>query len=318
MRRAVTTAGLLLVALAALGAFAPEAARATAELHAAAETHGAPGTPGAAHGAAEGHAAGCFEDHWSLFDAVPALRHNLCGMFGTSYVEGTPVGRGMHVVMGLVVALLAILFALGARKTLRKKDEAVVPQTRLTFFTFFEILVETVFNLMSRMMGDRNARQFLPLIAGLAVFILFSNLAGAIPGLLPPTDNLNTTFAMGTVVFLSTHYAGVKAHGPSYFKHFLGPIIKWYALPLMIIMVFIEVISHLVRPASLAVRLMGNIFGDHKVLGIFLGFHLVLVPLPIQVLGLLVAVVQTLVFCLLSIVYISMALEHAEEEVHHH
>lgn len=301
MRRAVTIASLLLVALAAAGGFAPGVARAAAEVPGAHAIHG------------EGT---CFEDHWSVFDAVPALRHNLCGAFGTSYLEGTPVARGVHVFMGLVVVLVALLFALAARKTLAKKDEAVVPQTRLTFFTFFEILIETVYNMMARMMGDRNARQFLPLIAALAVFILFSNFAGMIPGLLPPTDNLNTTFALGTVVFFATHYAGVKAHGPAYFKHFLGPIIKWYALPLMIIMVFIEIISHVVRPASLAVRLMGNIFGDHKVLGIFLGFHIVLVPLPIQLLGVLVAVVQTLVFCLLSIVYISMALEHAEEEHH--
>lgn len=255
---------------------------------------------------------GCHADHWYFLNALPALRNNICGMLGDSYVEGAPVERGSHIPMSIVVALVSILFALAARKTIEKRDEAVVPQTRLTFFTFFEILVGTVYDMMERMMGEKYARQFMPLIAALAIFILFSNLAGAIPGLLPPTDNLNTTFALGSVVFFATHYAGVKEHGASYFKHFLGPIIKWYALPLMIIMVFIETISHLVRPASLAVRLMGNIFGDHKVLGIFLGFHLVLVPLPIQVLGLLVAVVQTLVFCLLSIVYIAMAVEHAE------
>lgn len=309
MRRAVTIAALLLTALLAVGV-GPSPA------HAAAEAAGA--EHGVEHAAAHAAQDGCFDDHWSFFDFAPALRHNLCGVFGMSYVEGTPVARGVHVLMALVVALISILFALAARKTLAKKDEAVVPQTKLTFSTFFEIVVEMVYGMMARMMGDRNARQFLPLIAALAIFILFSNLAGAIPGLLPPTDNLNTTFALGSVVFVMTHYAGVKAHGPKYFKHFLGPIIKWYALPLMIIMLFIELISHLVRPASLAVRLMGNIFGDHKVLGIFLSFHLVLVPLPIQLLGLLVAVVQTLVFCLLSIVYISMALEHAEEEGHAH
>ena len=280
--------------------------------------HGAAGESEHAAATTEAHAAhGCL-DHWTLLDVVPALRHNVCGALGTTYVDGTAVERGMHIPMAILVALVALGLALLARRTLKKRDEAVVPQTRLTPFTFFEILVQKVLGTMTNMMGEKNARQFLPLIAACAVFILFSNLSGVIPGLLPPTDNLNTTFALGSLVFLATHVAGVKAHGPAYFKHFLGPIIKWYALPLMIIMVFIETISHLVRPASLAVRLMGNIFGDHKVLGIFLGFNLVFVPLPIQVLGLLVAVVQTLVFCLLSIVYISMALEHAEEHADGH
>lgn len=315
MRRLVTIAAALALALA--GGVGTRSALASTEGAGieSAEGSGAGTAEGEAHGAAYagGHGAGgCLDDHWYLLSAIPALSHNLCGMLGNSYVEGTPVGRGSHIPMAVIVAALSILFALFARKRLLESEAAIVPQTKLTFATFFEILVETVFNLMARMMGEKHARQHLPLIAALAIFILFSNLAGAIPGLLPPTDNLNTTFALGIIVFFMTHYAGVKEHGPSYFKHFLGPIIKWYALPLMIIMVFIETISHLVRPASLAVRLMGNIFGDHKVLGIFLGFHLVLVPLPIQVLGLLVAVVQTLVFCLLSIVYISMAVEHAE------
>lgn len=274
------------------------------------------------HGAAEGGEApahgghgteGCFADHWSLFDTVPALRHNLCGAFGRSYLEGQQVGRGMHVVMALVVLLAAMIFSLLARRALAGGGEkALVPQSRLSFFTFFEILIQMLLAMMSNMMGEKHARRFLPLIAGLAIFILFSNLLGMIPGFLPPTDNLNTTLALGSVVFVMTHVAGVQEHGIAYFKHFLGPIIKWYALPLMLLMLVIETISHLVRPASLAMRLMGNMFGDHMVLGVFLSFHLLLVPLPIQVLGLLVAVVQTLVFCLLSIVYISMAVEHQE------
>jgi F-type H+-transporting ATPase subunit a len=115
------------------------------------------------------------------------------------------------------------------------------------------------------------------------------------------------------VVFVATHIFGIRAHGIAYFKHFLGPIIKWYALPLMLLMLVIETISHLVRPLSLAIRLMGNIMGDHKVLGIFLSFGVLLVPLPVMALGLLVSVVQTLVFCLLSMVYIALAVEESEE-----
>ena len=162
-------------------------------------------------------------------------------------------------------------------------------------------------------MGEAAAKRYFPLIGALAVFIFFSNVLGMIPGFLPPTDVLDTTLALGLVVFVSTHYLGVKEHGLSYFKHFLGPIVAWYALPLMILMLLIETISHMVRPLSLGIRLMGNIMGDHKVLGIFLGFGVLFLPLPIMVLGSIVAVVQTMVFCLLSMVYIALAIEHAEE-----
>jgi F-type H+-transporting ATPase subunit a len=76
------------------------------------------------------------------------------------------------------------------------------------------------------------------------------------------------------------------------------------------LMIPIEIVSHLVRPASLALRLMGNMAGDHKV--VFSFFVLVpwLVPLPFLFLGILVCVIQTVVFCLLSMVYISMAVAH--------
>ena len=110
---------------------------------------------------------------------------------------------------------------------------------------------------------------------------------------------------MAIVVFMVTHIYGVREHGfVAYFAHFCGPVRNIFALPLMLLMFVIEIVSHLARPLSLAVRLMGNMVADHKVLGIFL---------PVMVLGLLVAVVQTLVFCLLSIVYIALAVEHAEE-----
>ena len=77
----------------------------------------------------------------------------------------------------------------------------------------------------------------------------------------------------------------------------------------------IELISHLARPLSLTLRLFGNMVGDHTVLTIFLGFGILLVPLPVMFLGTIVCVVQTLVFCLLSVVYISMAIEDLHE--HH-
>jgi F-type H+-transporting ATPase subunit a len=254
-------------------------------------------------------------DHWSLIGQVfPGLVSNVFGMVEShpTYVDGTAPDRVIHVFMALVVLILAV----GAgwvvwRRT--RKDPPLVPDEHFGVFTFMEGLAGAVLGLMEGLMGEIAAKKYFPLIASLAVFIFFSNVLGMIPGFLPPTDILDTTLALGLVVFASTHYFGVREHGLAYFKHFLGPIIAWYALPLMILMLLIETISHLVRPLSLGIRLMGNIMGDHKVLGIFLGFGVLFLPLPIMVLGAIVAVVQTMVFCLLSMVYIALAIEHAEE-----
>jgi len=253
-------------------------------------------------------------DHWSIIAEVfPGLVSSVYALVEphSTWVEGGTPDRVIHVFMGLVVFALA----LGAgwvvyRRT--RSDPPLVPDETFGVFTFMEGLAAAVLGLMEGLMGEAAAKRYFPLIAALAVFIFFSNVLGMIPGFLPPTDVLDTTLALGLVVFVATHALGVREHGLAYFKHFLGPIIAWYALPLMILMLLIETISHLVRPMSLGVRLMGNIMGDHKVLGIFLGFGILFLPLPIMVLGTVVAVVQTLVFCLLSMVYIALAVEHAE------
>jgi F-type H+-transporting ATPase subunit a len=104
----------------------------------------------------------------------------------------------------------------------------------------------------------------------------------------------------------------VRKNGIAYFKHFLGPV--WWLAPLMLPL---EIISHCVRPVSLSLRLLGNIFGDHTAGTIFFGLVPLVLPIPLLLLGVLVAVVQTLVFCLLSTVYIAMAVEaHEEDAVH--
>jgi F-type H+-transporting ATPase subunit a len=192
-------------------------------------------------------------------------------------------------------------------------EERIVPENKLTIRTFFELIVEGVIGMMRDIIGP-NADRFLPLIGTLAVFIFVSNCMALVPGMQPPTANLNTTLALATPVFLATHYYGVKEHGLPYFKHFLGPIIKWYALPLMIIMLIIEIISHLARPLSLSLRLLGNIFGDHTVFAVFMGLVSIplIYPIPIVALGLIVCIVQTLVFCLLSMVYIGLAVAHED------
>lgn len=254
-------------------------------------------------------------EHWSLLvQLLPGLVENTHHFIEPhkTYIAGETPNRVSHMFMALIVAAMAIGIGIAVRRRIKAKGDDLIPDRGFSPVVIMEMLVEAVLSLMEGVMGEKNARRYFPLIGALSVFILFSNLLGMVPGFVPPTDDLSTTLALGSVVFVATHYFGVREHGLAYFKHFMGPIIKWYALPLMALMLVIEFISHLVRPCSLAVRLMGNIMGDHKVLFIFLGFGILLIPLPIMALGLVVAVVQTLVFCLLSIVYIGLAIEHEE------
>jgi F-type H+-transporting ATPase subunit a len=170
---------------------------------------------------------------------------------------------------------------------------------------FFEYTAESTYGMVEGAMGPENAPRFLPLIGALWLFILFGNLIGLIPGFVTPNDTLKTNVGIAVMVFLLTHYYGVKEHGLSYFKHFLGPTPALAPLILPI-----ELISHFARPLSLSVRLLGNMMADHKVVMSFFALVPLLIPLPFLLLGLLVCVIQALVFCTLTMVYIGMAIEH--------
>src|SRR5207245_10583291 len=116
------------------------------------------------------------------------------------------------------------------------------------------------------------------------------------------TSTLKTNVALALSVFALTHVFGAVAHGPGCFKHFLGP------MPVLApLMLPIELVSHVARPVSLSLRLLGNIAADHKVVSAFFFLVPLLLPVPFLILGVLVAIVQTLVFCLLTMVYIQGA-----------
>lgn len=168
-----------------------------------------------------------------------------------------------------------------------------------------ETIVSGVSNLLEETMGEEG-KPFFPLIATFALFILVSNLIALIPGFMPPTANLNTNAALALMVFAMTHIVGVKKHGVSYLKHFMGPI--WWLAPLIFI---IEIIGHLARPLSLTLRLFGNMWGHEIVLMIFIALVPLVVPVPMMLMGVLVAFIQTFVFTLLAMIYIAGALEEA-------
>lgn len=214
-----------------------------------------------------------------------------------------------HVLMSLFVAVTLVLTTLVARAQLnaimRSADGGLVPESKLTYRNFFEIIAESLFSLTESVIGHHDAPIYFPVIGTLFIFIFFSNILGLIPGVMPPTDNINTTLALGIFVFFYYNIAGLKANGMGYIKHFFGPII-WLA-PLMVI---IELASHIFRPLSLALRLRGNIMGDHVVLHVFSGLVPLVLPVIFYGLGVFVAFIQAFVFCLMTMVYISLSTAH--------
>jgi F-type H+-transporting ATPase subunit a len=240
----------------------------------------------------------------SLHDSLAALlgRRWTWQMFQTTHFQLD------HVLGALVVfVFLAIGGLRYASAVSGSGDAGLVPPPKFGLRNLFEMLSDTIFNLMASVMGEKEARRYLPLIGTLFFFILFSNLLALIPGFLPPTDTLKTNLALSLLVFLLTHVFGVREHGIKYFKHFLGPV--WWMAPLMLP---IELISHLARPVSLSMRLLGNIAADHAVVLAFFAIIPFLVPVPFLVMGVFVSVVQAVVFSLLSTVYIGQAVAHEE------
>lgn len=222
------------------------------------------------------------------------------------FLKGLPP----HVSNAILVSLIVFIgIYIGARRVTKSLEEDnLIPDERLTLKNFAEIITEGVLKLLDDNMGPRG-REFILIIGTLSVFILFSNLSGLVPGFSPPTDNLNTTAACAITVFFLTHYYGFREHGVKYVRQFMGPVL-WLA-PLM---VPIELIGHFARPLSLSVRLFGNIMGDHLVTTIFFTLIPLIVPLPVMLLGIFVAFVQTLVFVLLSMAYFAGAIAHEELE----
>lgn len=207
---------------------------------------------------------------------------------------------------GVIVSVILLVIVLLGYKQLKKTEDDIVPAPGFSFRNLVEMMVEAISGIIMDAMGPRG-KEFVLLVGTLALYILFNNLSGLVPGFLPATDNVNTTFACSLTVFVMTHYYGVREHGIKYLKQFVGPF--WWLSPLM---VPVELIGHIARPLSLGLRLFGNITGDHLVTGIFFSLIPLLVPLPMMVLGLFVAFVQTFVFMMLSMAYFSGAISHEE------
>jgi F-type H+-transporting ATPase subunit a len=168
------------------------------------------------------------------------------------------------------------------------------------FQNALEWLVEAIDNLIGDMIPD-DPRIFLPVVGTLAVFIAAANLGGLIPGLRSPTTDLNTPLALAIVVFFSVHYYGIRQKGIiGHLRHYVEPI--FILLP-------IEIASELARTLSLTFRLFGNILGEEIVVAVLFLILPVLIPVPMMLFSIFTSLIQAYVFTLLTVVYISGAVQ---------
>ena len=212
---------------------------------------------------------------------------------------------------------------------------------------FYEMTVEFLYDLAETQVG-KHTPFFFPLFFYLFIYIFFSNLMGLLPGSMSPTSRVDVNLGMALIVFLSTHFWGIRQKGlAGYFSHFLPPPIRidpgspfWLkamvaviSAGLMVMMPVIHLVGELVKPVSLTLRLFGNIMGKEKILAVSILLMTILwessplskvfSALPfilrvlIVVLGVFVSFIQAFVFMFLSMVYIGGAVQEQEGEPPH-
>ncbi len=229
-----------------------------------------------------------------------------------------------HVAVEILVLILAALFFIWLKGRLSVQKPGAVQQCMEAVLT--NSMGVGVRDLLEENVGH-DAGRYVPMIGSVALFVLFCNLISIVPGLESPTATSSVPFACAIVVFLYYNWSGLRHHGPlSYGRQFLGPV-----LPLAIIMLPIEVVSHLARLLSLTVRLWVNMLVSELLYVLFLGLTLslftftrdlgpagylalpvpLLVPIIFILLHIFVALLQAFVFALLPAIYIGGAV--AEE-----
>ena len=190
----------------------------------------------------------------------------------------------------------------------------------------YQVLVEEIYgfgrNSLGGQMGEEG-RKWFPYTLSLFVFLLVLNLIGLIPNSFPVTGSISFTLTLALLTFILVQYQGIRSNGVGgYVAAFVPP-----GLPLKIIFVpfmfFIEMISELAKPLTLAMRLYANILAGHLLIFIFLSFILytgtplmavVSVPIAVVLFGfeIFVAVLQAYIFAILTQVYIEIAMYRTE------
>lgn len=207
-----------------------------------------------------------------------------------------------HVWMAFFVMIFCVAF-FGYWKKKYQVYPGFMQQVLEAYFRFIR-------NLVTDVIGPEHGPEYIHIIGTLGLFILLSNLMGLIPIFKSPTSNINVTAGCAIFIFVYYHVQGVRKMGVvNYMKHFAGPV--WWLAPLFIP---VEIISHFSRPLSLTIRLFGNIFGEDTIMAILASLALsgFLIPLPVMCLAIFTSLIQTLVFIMLSSIYIAGAVAHEE------
>ncbi len=206
-----------------------------------------------------------------------------------------------HVIMAMLAVAVIALAVVPVSRKLSVGEPGKLQQV-------LELTVDGLGTLLEDVVGHGAGKRFLGFIGTLAVFIFTCNIFGLFFFLQPPTQVTSTTFALSITAFLFYNIVGVREQGiVRYVKHFAGP------LPLLApIMVPIEIISHLARILSLALRLFGNISGEHTATLIFFGMFPFLLPWPMMGLGIFGSLLQAFIFIMLTMAYIQGAVAHEE------
>jgi F-type H+-transporting ATPase subunit a len=233
------------------------------------------------------------------------------GKFGTNaeaafgpYTPETAIP--WYTVMFFIACILSVIIIWILKGKLSESDPGGGQQT-------LEVSVLAVRNMIEDIIGPHGLKYF-PVVMAFAVLILVSNLMGLFPLFMSPTSATSVTFALGLSSFLYYNYIGISENGLiSHLKHLAGPI--WWIAPLIFP---IELISNLIRPFSLGIRLFGNLFADEKVMETLSQLappYTWFAPILLMPLSVFVALIQTFVFILLSQLYLS-EVSHAPHDSH--
>lgn len=191
-----------------------------------------------------------------------------------------------------VMLLLLIISIIVGRNVDRQS------RTPTRFELLFEIIVDGIKNQI-RDISRQEAKQYLPFIGTLFIFVAMCNLLTIIPGYASPTASLSTTAGLAICVFISVPIFGMAKRGFwGYMKQYIKPTV--FMLPF-------NIMGELSRTLALAVRLFGNIMSGGKIVAILLAVIPFIFPVIMQLLGLLTGMIQAYIFAVLAMVYIASA-----------
>ena len=177
------------------------------------------------------------------------------------------------------------------------------------FQNMVETGVEYLDTFFTDLLGRKKARQYFVFLASLFIFIIISNYSGMIPGVgltdyvKAPTASLSVTVGLGIMTFVFLQLAGLRCGVKHYFKRFVSPM--FFMLPLL-------VLDEFIKPASLALRLFGNIFGEEMVTEELYHIFPIGIPVVMMILSILFCALQAMVFTMLTSIYLDEITEVEE------